>query len=629
MRNFTRAAFLAWISLFLQDVNSQTKVITSSIYSWLAAHRKSGSELVAVVFAIAITLHLGVSSAASNSFDTVILGGSIVDGSGKAAYSGDIGISDGKIVAIGSLANDEAVLRIDATGKYIVPGFIDVHSHADDQQGSWRGMRSPDNARRAAPAHVSQGITTSVVNSDGLSPFMPLSEQMASVESRGGIGLNLAYMVAHSRIRFSVLGEDSARVASEDEVARMRDLIRIDMDSGAWGLATVLENSDGHWTTTKEFIDMTAALKPYDGVVIAHPRSLAMKPQWWLPSGHSVYPAGVGDDLASEYPLVLSMYEASEELIQVSETNGIRVSISHMAMRGPDPNSDARRMVDAVEAARARGVQIFADMYVNEGNPIGHFSPLLPQWALNTSKRGASFFTRPNAPHRVNDFKKQFNIVWNDTKNQELIRMDIKYVMEYWGGAEKIFITDYPDNSFIGRSLMELAEIYNMSTVDMVIKMGLEGYSDYPGGMAAYGNFRNIENIERFVKTDWVTGDTDGYLTRPFDPGYIHPRFYGAYPLWIRTYVLERKAVSLEHAIRSLSGLAADIVGLKDRGYIREGMAADLSIIDLDSIRPRSTFYNVHVYSDGFQYVFVNGTPVVAEGKVTFALPGEILRRSN
>ena len=565
-------------------------------------------------------LTLVSATAYSETFDTIISGGTVVDGSGSKPYEADVGVRAGRIVSIGDLTSAEAEQRIDASGKHVVPGFIDLHGHADDQQGHWRGMRSPDPLRRAAPAHVSQGITTSVANSDGLAPFMPLAEQLAIVEEHDGTGMNLAYMVPHSRIRFAVMGEDSAREATAEEVQQMRSLIQIDMKAGGWGLATVLENSDGHWTTTEEFIAMTAALKPFDGVVIAHPRSQSMKPGWWYPSKH--------ESKADEpYPLVFDMFQASEELIEVSEANNLRVSISHLSMRGPDPNQDGLRTVEAVEEARARGVKIFADMHVTEANPLGIFSPLIPKWAIHAVPRGASFFIRPSAPNKTKNFKQQLHATLQDKNSMESLKKDIPHTVAFWGGADEIFITEFPDTSYIGRSLQELADMRGLSIVDMVIALGLEGFPDYPGGMLAYGNFRSMENMERFAKTDWVAGDTDGYLTLPFDPGYIHPRFYGAYPNWLRTMVIERKAVTLEHAVRSLSGLGADIVGIKDRGYVREGYAADLSVIDLATIRQRATYYNVHAYSDGFDYVLVNGVPVVAEGKVTLALPGKVLRK--
>lgn len=301
----------------------------------------------------------------AQSYDYVIRGGTVVDGSGESRYVADVAIQDGKIVKIGALGEVQANHYIDASDKMIVPGFIDVHGHADDQQGHWRGMRSDDPLRRAATAHVSQGITTSVANSDGLAPFLPLKDQIAKVE-RNPFALNLAYMVSINRTRYAVMGENTPREANAEEIDLMQALISQDMDAGAWGMAAVLEMRDGHYTTTRELIGMTKALKPYDGVFIAHPRSQSKLPSWWLPSAH-------GKRTKTDYPWAPSMFEASEELIQIAEKNSIRVSISHISMRGPDPDKDVVSTVNAVNAAREKGIKIYADQHVYRANPFGIF----------------------------------------------------------------------------------------------------------------------------------------------------------------------------------------------------------------------------------------------------------------
>jgi N-acyl-D-amino-acid deacylase len=563
-------------------------------------------------------LSLAAPATAQEELDYLISGATIVDGTGAPGYRADLGIAAGRIAKIGKLDGAPAKRRIDATGKIVIPGFIDLHGHADDQQGHWRGMRADDPKRRGATAHVSQGITTSVANSDGLAPFMPLAEQMA-ITSRHDIGLNLAYMVSHNRVRYAVMRDETPRPAKPDEIEKMKALVREDMEAGAWGMAAVLEMRDGSWTTTEELIGVTQALQPYDGVFIAHPRSQSEKPSWWVPSL---------DKGPGSYPWAPSMFEASKELIDVAEASRIRVSISHLSMRGPDPNKDAFRTADAVEAARRRGVKIYGDMNVWRGNPIGIFSPMIPSWATATKPPSPTFFVNESNPQGKVNYGEQMRVTLADSELRRKLETDVAYMIEFWGGAKEIYITTFPDKSYIGKTLAQLAAQRRISPVEMVIALALEGDPYYPGGAVAYGNLRSESNIERFVKSDWVSGDTDGYLTLPGDPGYLHPRTYGSYPAWIRTYVLERKAVSLEFAVRSLTGLAAEIVGLQDRGTLREGLAADLSVIDLAAIAPQATFYDVHRYSTGFDYVFVNGTPVVAESKVTWALPGKVLRRA-
>lgn len=552
-------------------------------------------------------------------YDYLILGGTLVDGSGKPGYRADIGIAGSTIAEIGELKNAQAGQIVDARGKYVIPGFIDLHGHADDQQGHWRGMRSPDPERRAAPAHVSQGITTSVANSDGLSPLMSLEEQIAEVQQQD-FALNLAYMAAHARIRFEVLGADSARPATPAETARMRALLRADLEAGGWGLSSVLEMRDGVWTTTEELIALTSALNPYDGVFIAHPRSQSRRPSWWVPSRHA--------DRDSDYPWAPSMFEASEELIRVAETNDIRVSISHISMRGPDPERDVVRTVEAVNEARDRGVPIFADMHVYRANPLGVFGGLIPFWAAIAGMPSPTFHIRPSDPHRQIDFQTGLRETVADPSSMAALREDIVYLIEFWGGAGEIVVTDYPNRSLVGKSLQQLASEHEVSPVDMALTMALEGFPHVLGGVEAYGNFRSEENIALFVAQPWIGGDTDGYTTRPGDPGYLHPRFYGAYPAWIRRHVLEKEDVELAFAIRSLTGLAAEILGLEDRGLIRKGLAADLSVIDLERVRPTADFFDVHRFSQGFEFVFINGTPVVADGELTWARPGRVLRKA-
>lgn len=394
--------------------------------------------------AVSLLLTVSASHAATQEFDYVISGATIVDGTGASGYQADLGIVAGKIAKIGALKDAAAKQRIDAAGKVIIPGFIDLHGHADDQQGDWRGMRSADAKRRAASAHVSQGITTSVANSDGLAPFMPLAEQMA-ITQKHDIGLNLAYMVSHNRVRYAVMRDETPRPAKEGEIEKMRALIRDDMEAGAWGMAAVLEMRDGTWTTTEEIIGVTRALQPYDGVFIAHPRSQSERPSWWVPSL---------DKGEGSYPWAPSMFDASKELIDVAEASGIRVSISHLSMRGADPNNDALRTFDAVEAARRRGVKIYGDMNVYRGNPIGIFSPLIPSWATSTKPPSPTFFVNASNPKAKVNYRDQLNAALADSERRRKLAVDIAYLIEFWGGANEIYITTFPDSSYIGKTLV-------------------------------------------------------------------------------------------------------------------------------------------------------------------------------
>ncbi|MDQ7052831.1 MAG: amidohydrolase family protein [candidate division KSB1 bacterium] len=183
---------------------------------------------------------------------------------------------------------------------------------------------------------------------------------------------------------------------------------------------------------------------------------------------------------------------------------------------------------------------------------------------------------------------------------------------------------EYPDSSFIGRSLAELAGRFGVSPVDMAIKIQLEGDASRPGGARIRGFSMWEGDIEAYMRQPWTATCTDGAIALPED-GPVHARFYGTFPRKIRRYALERKAITLENAIRSSTSLPAQILGLRDRGMIREGFWADIAILNLDAIRDRATFFEPHQYPEGVEYVLVNGQFVVKKGKLTWALPGKVL----
>lgn len=544
----------------------------------------------------------------AQTFDYLIRNGSIVDGTGRPAFDADIGINGDTIAAIGDLDGASARNVIDASGRVVVPGFIDVHGHADDGEGHFRGFRTDDDVVRAAIPSVIQGITTTVTNSDGHAPAMPLAEQLAEV--KWPIGINAVYMASHGRIRRAVMGADHMRPATADEIVRMKALVAADLEAGAFGLAAVLEGGAERWAPLEELIDVTSVLRDFDGVYIAHPRSQSLRPAWWLPSVD-----GNSDVYAP------SMFDASEELIRIAEANAIRVSISHISMRGPDPNDDLGRTVAAVEAARARGVQIFGDQNPYRANPISVFSPLIPTWATNPNSGRLD-------PRRKFDHKRELLEVVKSPERLAALRMDVAHRISFWGGAERIFVTDALDQDIIGRSLAEIASANGREPVDQVIQLAVDGDPYLPGGFLSAGFFRPDEEVATWVKTGWVAGDTDAAIRTPYMRGFTHPRMYGTFPLWIRRYVLDQKLVSLEFAIRSLTKVAAEIVGLRDRGEIREGFAADLVILDLEHLHPRSSFYDVHRFPDGVDFVLVNGVLAVDRGEPTWALPGRVLKKA-
>jgi N-acyl-D-amino-acid deacylase len=239
---------------------------------------------LAVLLTVAAGASVGFLSAqqAPPSFDLLIRGGRVLDGTGNPWFPGNIGIRDGRIAAVGTLDGAKATRVIDATGKYVTPGFIDLHSHADDGSRPEGGLRDADPQIRAAPNLVSQGITTVVVNHDGRSPW-PVAEQRAIFEKQP-IGVNAMLLVGHGTVRRQVLGTEARRPATPDEIARMRVLVRQALQEGAAGMSAGLEYDPGRWSTTEEVVELAKELPAFDGVYISHERSEGTDPLWYVPS---------------------------------------------------------------------------------------------------------------------------------------------------------------------------------------------------------------------------------------------------------------------------------------------------------------------------------------------------------
>src|SRR5688572_32233338 len=239
-------------------------------------------------------------------FDLLIRNGRVMDGTGNPWFPADIGVTDGRIAAIGKLQGAQAARVIDAAGKYVVPGFIDIHSHADDGSGPRGGFRDPDPIRRSAPNLVSQGITTVVVNQDGRSPW-PVADQRAQLE-KTGIGPNAMLLVGHGTVRRRVMGDDVRRPARPEEVTSMRALIRQALQEGAVGMSAGLEYEPGRWSTTDEVIELARELPAVNGVYISHERSEGSDPLWYVPS--------------QDGPAAPTLLDAVRETIEIGEKTG-------------------------------------------------------------------------------------------------------------------------------------------------------------------------------------------------------------------------------------------------------------------------------------------------------------------
>ncbi len=538
-------------------------------------------------------------------FDLLIQGGRVLDGTGNPWFRADIGVRDGRIVAVGDLTGSTAERVVDATGRYVSPGFIDIHSHADD--GSARigrnTIRTDSIHRKAAPNVVSQGVTSVVVNHDGRSPW-PIRDQRALFEAQG-IGPNVMMMVGHGTVRRLVLEDDFMRPSTPEEVERMKALVRQALEEGAVGMSAGLEYTPGRWSTTDEVAAVAEELVPYDGVYISHERSEGTDPMWYWPS--------------QDEPGPPTLQDAIMETIEVGRRTGARVVASHIKAKGAHFWGSSHSAIQLIQRARDEGVRVWADQYPyatsgSDGNTV-----LLPRWALNDPE--ARGFNDPNRrpPGTM------FRIAMADAEQEAMIRQDVAHEIRRRGGADRVMIMDYPDEALVGQTIAQVSAVRGtMDHVQTAIDLQLEGDPDRAGG----GRFRGFSmseiDVEAYAAQPWVATASDGGIAVETD-GSVHPRFYGTFPRKIRHYAMTAGALSVEAAIRSQTSLPARIMGLRDRGEIREGYWADLVVFDMETIADKATFFEPHQHAEGIDHVLVNGEFVVEDGEILYALPGKVI----
>jgi N-acyl-D-amino-acid deacylase len=528
-------------------------------------------------------------------FDILIIRGKVLDGTGNPWFYADVAIRRGKIAAVGNLRNAPAKRVIDAFGKIVVPGFIDLHSHAN-----W-GLSSDDSRRRSAPNLVTQGIVTVLVNQDGESDNS-ISQERIDLEKKG-IGLNVAMLVGHNTVREQAMGKSYRRLATQGEIDEMRKLVRRGMEEGAFGLSAGLEYDAGVFSNTDEIVELVKEVAPFGGIYISHPRSEAMAPMWYVPSQNKGCPPTVLDGI--------------RETIEIAEQTGVPAVATHLKVRGQKFWGASGAVIDMIERARARGIEVWGDEYVYNSSGSDGDLKLIPDWAVGSPGRDdRKDYDYPGALRRT----------LADPKLANDLRIDIAFQVEFRGGPENIRVFDFPDPAFVGKTLAQLAISESTTPEEIAIQLQLKGYGDRQGG-ARLRSFSLAESdIEAFMSRPWVATSTDGEISLPEEGPSKHPRFYGNYPRKIRHYVLERGVLSIEQAVRASTSLPAQILGLRDRGLIRSGFSADILIMNLELVRDRATFTEPHQYSEGMEYVLENGTFVIDGGHLTGALPGVVLR---
>jgi dihydroorotase/N-acyl-D-amino-acid deacylase len=505
---------------------------------------------------------------APSRYDVLIAGGTVIDGTGSAPYRADVAISGDRIVRVSRspLERDSATRVIDATGRVVAPGFIDLHAHLDPL------LRLP-----GAESAVRQGVTTALGGPDGSSPW-PLAPYLDSAQALG-LGLNVAFLTGHNTIRRRVRGM-ADRAPTADELRRMREMVAQAMGDGAWGLSTGLKYLPGAYAKTDEVVALAQAASDSGGIYTSHLRE-----------------EGLG------------LIDGVEEAIEIGRRAHIPVILTHHKVVGKPMWGASVRTLAMIDSARAAGIDVMADQYPYTATYTG-IGVLVPAWAM--ADGDSAFARRLGEPALRDSIVKGivFNIL-NDRGGGDLARVQLAKVS--WKPELE------------GKTLADWARERGMQPTP---ETGAELVIDalQRGGASAIYHVLDDADVERIMRYPHTMIASDGRLVRPGE-GHPHPRWYGTFPRVLARYVRERHVLTLEEAVHKMTGMPAKRLGLSDRGQVADGMYADVVVFDPATVEDRATFENPHQYPVGIDYVLVNGVAVVDGGKFTDARAGRVLRR--
>ncbi|MGI9626202.1 MAG: N-acyl-D-amino-acid deacylase family protein [Longimicrobiales bacterium] len=551
-------------------------------------------SILAVAVTAVTTAQLGAQESVPH-YDVTFVGGQVIDGTGNPWFKADVAIKNGRIVQVGILGPHESDRQVDASALVVAPGFIDLHSHAGDLGRGNDGLIDDDPRYRAAPNLVAQGVTTLVANQDGRSPW-PIRDQRSALE-RKGTGPNTLLLVGHGRLRTEVMGADVRRSATEDEVRHMQALLQEGINDGAYGMSAGHEYAPMIWSDTEEVVALAEVVADAAGVYIVHERSSGREPMWWWPS--------------QDEPGAPTMIDSVLETIEVAERTGVTAVQTHIKARGANFWGASATLVNLISNARNRGVPIWADVYSYNTTGTDGSTLLMPRWAVGDQALGAGPAERIES-------------AMADPELNAKVRLDVAHEIARRGGAENLLVLEHPDPSLVGSTLNDLAQGWDLGPVDAALKLQSTGDRMRPGGARLRGFSLSELDLRRFVAEPWMASASDAGITLPGD-GFVHPRYYGNFPRRIRRYALDEGIVPPEGAIRAMTTLPAQILGIRDRGQVREGFHADLTVLDLDQLQDKATALDPHRYPEGIPYVLVGGTFVVDQSELTWALPGGLI----
>jgi dihydroorotase/N-acyl-D-amino-acid deacylase len=505
--------------------------------------------------------------AVGESYDLLIRGGRVVDGTGAPWVRADVAVEGDTIVAVGLRLAGRARRTVDAAGRVVAPGFVDIHTHAR------RGIFEVPTAEN----YVRQGVTTLVEGQDGSSP-LPLGAFLSTVAALRP-AVNFASLVGHGSIREAVMGSED-RAPSADELARMQALVREAMGDGAFGLSTGLFYVPGTFARTEEVVALARVAGEGGGIHVSHVRDEA---------------AGI----------VASV----EEAIAVGEGGGLPTQVTHHKLIGKASWGRSVETLRLLEEARRRGVDATVDQYPYTASSTSLAAALIPAWALEGGPEAVrGRLASPAARSRI----------------REAVAGKIR---DERGGGDPANIRIAAcgfDRSLEGKTLTDILSGRGLEpTVDAAADLALEIVER--GGASGIFHAISEEDVERILASPLTMVASDGEIP-VFGRGAPHPRSYGTFARVLAVYVREKGLLTLEEAVRKMTSIPASRLGLLDRGLVRPGMKADLLVFDPATIRDRATFERPHQYAEGVGVVVVNGEVVLEGGRMTAARPGRVLR---
>ncbi|MEZ5401308.1 MAG: D-aminoacylase [Bryobacteraceae bacterium] len=521
-----------------------------------------------------LPLLLVTATLGAQTYDLVLHGGRVIDGSGNAWYRADVAIAQGRIAAIGRIPPSQGKRAIDISGRFLAPGFIDMMGNSSEPLLA---------DRAAAESKLRQGITTLLAGEGGsVAPserWPRFSPYFRTLEAKG-IAINVVHNVGAAQVRRTVMGVEN-RAPTPAELDKMRKLVEEAMEDGAVGLSTALIYPPGTYATTEELVELAKVAGRYNGIYLTHMRNESF-----------------------------AVLDAVKESMHIGEAGGVPVHIFHLKAAGEDNWPLMQKSVDLIQAARDRGQDVTADIYPYVRNGIGLGSFLHPR---HYGKGAAPFLATLKDPAVRRALRDEVEST-NDWENW------YRHVGRNWDNVLVASVGAGGEKRFEAKSVAEIAKMRGVDDWTAFFDLVAAGeVSVNPRSM-------NEEQKHLALRTEWVSVCTDAAPT-PVSATGAHPRAFGSFPRILAHYVRDGKVISWEAAVRKMSSLAANRLGLYDRGRIALGLAADLVVFDPEKVRDKANFAHPVAFPEGIPYVIVNGEPVIDGGKFAQTNPGRVLRR--